>query len=57
MLVQAAGMALRDGASLDWDPEFISHLLVAGACTSECIFATPVGSLCYSIENEGEESA
>ena len=26
MLAQAAGMALRDGASLDWEREFTSHL-------------------------------
>jgi len=26
MLAQAADMALRDGASLDWKREFISHL-------------------------------
>ena len=31
-LVQAAGMTLRGGPSVDWEREFILHLLPVGAC-------------------------
>jgi len=53
MLAQAADMALRDGALLDWKREFVSFNFLE-LVLFEGIFVAAIASLCLALPRERE---